>query len=125
RRAAEDARQKPPPLLTTAVPRVANFPTGQPGQNRQERRNAFNAGHPRDDRANFRSDMVSVLTAFWPAGRPGGNPNAAQAGVLADLLLPDLQVFDVTSPAGFGGKLTIQGTTFLGNGRKLTDAAIT
>ena len=66
-------------------------------------RNAFNAGHPRDDRANFRDDMVSVLTAFYPAGRPGGVPNAAQAGVVANLLLPDILVFDPTSTAGFFG----------------------
>jgi hypothetical protein len=110
-------------LLIPPVPRGSNFPIGQDGQNRQERRNAFNFSHPRDDRA-FRSDMISVLTAFWPAGRPGGNPNAAQAGVLADLLLPDILVFDVTNSGGFGTKLTVGANAYLGNGRKLSDDVI-
>src|SRR5262249_31476135 len=98
------------PAINTALippgPRGSNFPIGgTAGQTRQERRNAFNAGHPRDDRANFTSDMVSVLTAYYPAGRPGGQPNAAQAGVVASLLLPDILVFDTTSSAGFGGQV--------------------
>jgi len=117
------------PAINTAlippVPRGTNFPIGgSAAQNRQERRNAFNAGHPKDDRANFRADMISILTAFYPAGRPGGNPNAAQAGVVADLLLPDILVFDTTSAAGFGVPLSVGGTTFLGNGRKLSDDII-
>src|SRR4029450_10374170 len=96
------------PAINTAlippVPRGTNFPIGgSAAQNRQERRNAFNAGPPKDDRANFRADMISILTAFYPAGRPGGNPNAAQAGVVADLLLPDILVFDTISAAGVGG----------------------
>src|SRR5207247_1433798 len=77
-----------------------------------------------DDRANFRADMISVLTAFWPAGRPGGNPNAAQAGVLADLLLPDMLVFQVGNAGGFGTPLSVSGQTFLGNGRKLSDDVV-
>jgi streptogramin lyase len=118
------------PAINTAlippVPRGTDFPIGGTGdQNRQDRRNAFNAGHPRDDRANFTSDMVSVLTAYYPAGRPGGNPNAAQAAIVASLLLPDILVADVTSGAGFGGQLvTANGTTFLGGGRKLSDDII-
>ncbi|MBI1915286.1 MAG: DUF4331 family protein [Planctomycetes bacterium] len=120
------------PAINTAlippVPRGTNFPILQPGpgvpQNRVDRRNAFNAGHPRNDRTNFRADMISVLTAFYPAGRPGGNPSAAQAGVLADLLLPDILIFDTTSAAGFGAPLTVAGTTYLGNGRKLSDDVI-
>jgi hypothetical protein len=120
------------PSINTAlippVPRGTNFPILQPGpgvpQNRVDRRSAFNAGHPRNDRRDFRSDVVSVLTAFWPAGRPGGNPSAAQAGALADLLLPDILVFDVTNTGGFGTKLTVNGMTFLGNGRKLSDDVV-
>ncbi len=68
--------------------------------------------------------MISVLTAFWPAGRPGGNPNAAQAGVLADLLLPDMLVFQVGNAAGFGTPLSVSSQTFLGNGRKLSDDVV-
>ena len=69
--------------------------------------------------------MVSVLTAFYPAGRPGGVANAAQAAVVAGLLLPDILPIDVTNNAGFaGGLVTTGGTTFLGNGRKLSDDII-
>ena len=115
-------------LLIPPVPRGSNFPILQPGPgvppNRVDRRDAFNAGQPQDDRANFRADMISVLTAFWPAGRPGGNPSAAQAGVLADLLLPDMLVFQVGNAAGFGTPLSVSGQTFLGNGRKLSDDVV-
>jgi len=112
--------------LIPPIPRGANFPIGGGGvQNRVERRNAFAAGHPRNDRRDFRADMVSVLTAFSPAGRPGGNPSAAQAGVLADLLLPDITIFDTTSTAGFGVPITAaNGTTYVGNGRKPGDDVI-
>ena len=116
------------PAINTAlippVPRGSNFPIGQGGQNSQERRLAFNLGVPRDDRANFRSDVVSVLTSFYPAGRPGGVPNVGQATALANLLLPDILVYDTTSNAGFGSVVTVGGTTFLGNGRKLSDDII-
>jgi hypothetical protein len=113
--------------LTPPIPRGSNFPIQPPGgspQNRVDRRNAFNAGNPTNDRANFRSDVISTLTAFYPAGRPGGNPNAAQAGILADLLLPDILIFDVTNTGGFGTKLTVGSETYLGNGRKLSDDVI-
>src|SRR5439155_26188977 len=77
------------PAINTAlippVPRGSNFPIGAGGLNTQELRTLFNAGHPRDDRANFLNAMVSVLTAYYPAGRPGGNPSVAQATVLAKL----------------------------------------
>ena len=107
--------------LISPVPRGSGFPI-QPGK---DLRLAFNAGHPRDDRANFRDAMIEVLMNFYPAGRPGGVPNAAQAGAVADLLLPDLLVIDVSSNAGFGGGLPMSGgNTFLGNGRKFSDDII-
>jgi streptogramin lyase len=118
------------PAINTAlippVPRGTTFPIGGTSdQNRQDRRTAFNSGHPRDDRANFGADMVSVLTAFYPAGRPGGNPSAAQAGVVANLLLPDILVYRPSSSAGFAGDLAnVNGTTFLAGGRKLSDDII-
>ncbi|MCI0705740.1 MAG: DUF4331 domain-containing protein [Planctomycetia bacterium] len=117
------------PAINTAlippVPRGANFPIGGTTDlNRQDIRTTFNTGHPRDDRTNFTDDMVSVLTAFYPAGRPGGTPNAAQAGIVASLLLPDILIFDVTSNNGFGSVVMSGGNTFLGNGRKLSDDVI-
>ncbi|MBM3979554.1 MAG: DUF4331 domain-containing protein [Planctomycetes bacterium] len=117
------------PAINTAVippiPRGSMFPINSSSLNRNDVRNAFNAIHPRDDRTMFGDDMVSVLTAFYPAGRPGGTPNATQAGVVANLLLPDVLVFDVTSTAGFGGDLvTANGETFLAGGRKLSDDVV-
>ena len=116
------------PAINTAlippVPRGSNFPIGGTGdQNRQDRRNAFNAGHPQDDRANFRADMVSVLTAVYPAGGPA---NPGQAASVANLLLPDILVYDPTSTAGFFGtsSRSASGNPFLAGGRKLSDDII-
>ena len=113
--------------LIPPVPRGAGFPIGGTADaNRQDLRNAFNAGHPRDDRANFTAAMVSTLTAFYPAGRPGGSPNAGQAAALAGFLLPDILAFDTTSTNGFAGGIVTDamGNNFLGNGRKLSDDVI-
>ena len=117
------------PAINTAlippVPRGANFPAGATELNRQDVRTAFNLGHPRDDRANFTDDVTSVLAAYYPAGRPGGSPNTAQAAVVASLLLPDILVFRPSQSAGFFGDLaTVNGTTFLAGGRKLSDDII-
>lgn len=105
--------------LIPPVPRGAAFPIGGTAdRNRQERRNAFNAGHPRDDRTNFRDDMISVLTNFL--GRTAGD-----AGAISDLLLPDILVYDITNTNGFGQFLTGPGgETLLGNGRRLRDDVI-
>jgi len=118
------------PAINTAlippVPRGAGFPIGgSPALNRQDVRTLFNQGHPRDDRATFGDDMVSVLTAFYPAGRPGGTPSAGQAQVVANLLLPDLLVYRPSSAAGFFGDLaTVNNITFLAGGRKPSDDII-
>jgi streptogramin lyase len=114
------------PAINTAlippIPRGAAVPAGSGGT---DMRNAFNAAHPRDDRATFTAPMVDTLTRFYPAGRPGGVPNADQAAVVAGLLLPDILPFDTSSNAGFAGGFVVNnGTTFLGNGRKLSDDII-
>lgn len=105
------------PLINTAcippIPRGSNNPVNNMISNRRERRSAFNAGHPKDDRVNFKADMVSVLQNFY--GR-----NATDASNIADALLPDIQIFDVTSTEGFG--TTIAG--MLGNGRRLRDDVV-
>ncbi|HET7722181.1 MAG TPA: hypothetical protein VFK43_19585, partial [Acidimicrobiales bacterium] len=107
------------PAINTAlippVPRGSNFPNAVP-----DRRDAFNAGHPRDDRAVFGADMVSVLRAFYPAGSTAG-----QAATVANLLLPDILVYDPTRNAGFFQDLVNQGgNLFLAGGRKLSDDII-
>ena len=67
------------------------------------KKDAFNAGRPRDDVANYRNDVIASITALG---------NGAQAAGLADVLLPDVLTFDTTSTAGFL------------NGRKLDDDVI-
>lgn len=66
-------------------------------------KDAYNQAGPAGDEANFKDEIVAVLTAF---GHP--NPSA-----LADALMPDIQPIDVTSGAGFL------------NGRQLDDDVIT
>lgn len=67
---------------------------------------AFNAGDPKDDPANFKSDVVAHLIALDPLHRP------ARADFLASILLPDVLTFDTSAPSGFL------------NGRRLADDVI-
>ena len=111
------------PFINTAlippIPRGSNFPMGATtDRNRQERRSAFNEGNPKNDRRDFMADMVSVLRNFY--GRSVADSNA-----IAGLLLPDILVFDVTKPDGFGTFLIGPGgQNFLGNGRRLRDDVV-
>lgn len=117
--------------LIPAVPRGINFPADGSTPTRVDMRDAFNAGHPRDDRANFADDVANVLAAFYPIGRPtnGANPatDLAQAQVVATLLVPDILVYRPSSTAGFFGDTV--GTLgnpdfFLAGGRKFSDNII-
>jgi hypothetical protein len=78
-----------------------------------ELRNAFNAGHPRNDRRDFRAPMISVLKGVF------GRTQADSAG-LADFLLPDILTFNTstaftTNPSDGNG---------FPNGRRLRDDVI-
>ena len=66
-------------------------------------KDAYNQAAPAGDEANFKDEIVAVLTAF---GHP--NPNG-----LADALTPDIQPIDLSQPTGFL------------NGRTLSDDVIT
>ena len=57
---------------------------------RGERRNAFNAGHPRNDRRDFRADMFFILKNVY------AKPDA-EANGLADFLLPDILTFNTNT----------------------------
>lgn len=81
---------------------------------RGERRNAFNAGLPRNDTRDFRADMLSILTGVF-----GETP--ATANIISSLLLPDIMRFQIGNPGGFG---TVLPGTILGNGRRLADDVI-
>lgn len=70
------------------------------------KKDAFNAGSPKDDVAKYHADVVASIT---------GLGNGAQAEALANILLPDILTYDTTNPAGFFDAL---------NGRKLDDDVI-
>jgi hypothetical protein len=97
-------------LLIPPLPR--NSPTAV------ERRNAFNAGHPARDRQTFRSEVVGVAQSFY--GRA-----AFDATVIANTFLPDILLFALGNPAGFGTFISDPFKpglgTVLGNGRRLRD----
>ncbi|MFQ3578305.1 MAG: DUF4331 family protein, partial [Verrucomicrobiia bacterium] len=86
-----------------------------------ERRNAFNAGLPRNDRRDFRSQMITILNTVY--GRPrdtSANPPLTSADGLANFLLPDILTFDTstvftTNPNDANG---------FPNGRRLRDDVI-
>jgi hypothetical protein len=67
------------------------------------KKDAFNAGSPKDDVAKYHADVVASITAV-------GNPAGAEQ--LAGVLLPDILTYDTTDAAGFL------------NGRKLDDDVI-
>jgi Domain of unknown function (DUF4331) len=56
-------------------------------------KNVFNAGKPKHDSADFRSAVIHALKAFSSLDSEGAY-STAQAGALADVLLPDILVFD-------------------------------
>jgi hypothetical protein len=89
------------PAINTAlippVPRGSNFPGAGP-----ELRTAFNLAKPARD-GRFREALIGVLR-----GAPYGRTEA-DAGSLADFLLPDVLIFEIGNAAGFP------------NGRRLRD----
>jgi hypothetical protein len=116
---AQVDRMGRPAINTALIPPVPRNSSTQ-----GERRNAFNAGHPRNDRRDFSANMRTVLQTFY--GR-----TAPDADAITNLLLPDLLVFQIGNPNGFGTFIT-SGTgqggvfagTLLGNGRRLRDDVI-
>lgn len=102
-----------PAINTAIIPPVPRNSLG-----RGERRNAFNVGHPRNDRRDFRADMISILTGVF--GRPLNGPFPTSATSLADFLLPDLVTFNTntafTTNAGDANGFP--------NGRRLRDDVI-
>jgi len=85
---------------------------------RGERRTAFNLGLPRNDRRDFRADMISVLTSVY--GRPLNGAFPTSATSLADFLLPDILTFN-TSTAFSTNSTDANGFP---NGRRLRDDVI-
>lgn len=113
-------------FLTTTRNGVQMDRTGRPAINtvlippfprnslaRGDRRNAFNAGLPRNDRRDFRTDMMFTLTTAF--GRTPGD-----AAGLADFLLPDILTFN-TSTAFSTNAADANGFP---NGRRMRDDVI-
>jgi hypothetical protein len=97
-----------PAINTALIPPLPRNSTA-----RGERRNAFNAGHPRNDRRDFRADMFFILKNVM------GNTDATSNG-LADFLLPDLLTFNTNTAFTTNAK---DGNGFP-NGRRLRDDVI-
>lgn len=68
-------------------------------------KNVYNAGRPVDDVANFRGAVVDALQVFSSLDAEGAYSDA-EAGALADVLLPDVLTFDKAStlPAPLNGR---------------------
>lgn len=96
---------------------------------RGERRNAFNAGVPRNDKRDFNADMVFVLSDAQGIYKR----TAADSAFLTKALLPDMLLLQLGNPGGFGtligpgpGLFTgpFAGGQVLGNGRRFSDDVI-
>jgi hypothetical protein len=70
-----------------------------------EAKNLYNAGRPADDMANFRQGVIDALQAYSSLDSEGAYSDA-EAGALADVLLPDVLTFDKASalPAPLNGR---------------------
>jgi hypothetical protein len=104
-----------PAINTALIPPVPRGPA-HPIQTGTDHRNAFNAGHPKNDRGSFNADMTGILMNFY-----GRDQNTANT--FASLLLPDILVYQLGNPNGFG-TFVGPGGSFLGNGRRLSDDVI-
>jgi hypothetical protein len=90
-----------PAINTVFIPNNPFEPAGSEAS----QKSFFNAGKPKHDPRDFRTEVVDTLEIFYGAGHP-----TAQA--LADVLLPDVLTVDASSSAGFL------------NGRRLADDVI-
>ncbi|HEV3445802.1 MAG TPA: DUF4331 family protein [Gemmataceae bacterium] len=100
-----------PAINTALIP-----PVPRNNLTRGDRRTAFNAGQPRNDVRDFKADMLSILKGFY-------GKDDATANAFTGLLLPDILMFQVGNPNGFGTFIG-PGGSILGNGRRLRDAVI-
>jgi hypothetical protein len=99
-------REGRPFINTGLIPKVPRTSTAP------DLRDAFNRAVPETDRAAFSTAVTSVLTGFY--GRSSVDANA-----LTQFLLPDVLLFEVGNPNGFG--TFIDSGQKLGNGRRLSD----
>lgn len=90
------------------------FVPDNPFEARPSAEDKFNAGHPRDDQANWRAELVDSLTLLHSLNDATDNKadDAQKVAGLADVLLPDVLTVDLS-----------KATAFL-NGRNLSDDVI-
>ncbi len=102
-----------PAINTTLVPPVPrnNLTLGS-------RQTAFNKGLPRNDKRDFRANMITILNTVY--GRPINGPFPTSATSLADFLLPDILTFN-TSTAFTTNASDANGFP---NGRRMRDDVI-
>lgn len=85
-----------------------------PSDDEPKLRDEFNRGLPSDDVASFSDALQAALENLY-----GRTP--ADASAIAALLLPDVLVFEVGNPNGYGTFVAVAGPMYLGNGRRLRD----
>lgn len=103
-----------PAINTVFIPNNP-FPPDRTIDGKPSMKNAFNAAAPRNDQANFRSEIVDTLTVLYSLNDGAGDDPSDDAGkisALADVLLPDILTFDTAKSDGFL------------NGRRLADDVI-
>ena len=88
------------PAINTVVNSTGPIVNAAPGA-----KDAFNAGHPKDDVADFTSNVVDALLAFSSLDGEGAYATA-QAEALAGVLLPDVLTYNKSSdlPAPLNGR---------------------
>jgi hypothetical protein len=96
-----------PAINTALIP-----PSPRNDLSRGERRNAYNAGLPRNDQRDFRADMIAVLMKPLTPDANGNRGlfgrNLTDASALADFLFPDILTYDTSKPAGYTNGRTLR-----------------
>lgn len=103
-----------PAINTVFIPNNP-LPPDRVSDGKASLKNTFNTSAPRNDQANFRSEVVDTLTVLHSLNDAAGDSPSDDAGKisgLADVLLPDILTFDTASSDGFL------------NGRRLADDVI-
>lgn len=85
-----------PGITTVFIPK-------NPFEDEADQKDAFNAGMPKNDQDDFRSEIVDSLTLLYSLNDATDDPtdDAAQIEGLADILLPDILTVDLSKETGF------------------------
>jgi hypothetical protein len=103
-----------PAINTVFIPNNP-LPPDRTSDGKASKKDTFNVSAPREDQANFRSEVVDTLTVLYSLNDGAGDDKSDDAGRisgLADVLLPDILTFDTSKSDGFL------------NGRRLADDVI-